>query len=229
MKENIKKFIDKIKYIRKADLLTKSVQNLQYDPDVVIDKVEFSGEFRLSQNRTEIKKIMELVKSYEVLTICEIGTYKGGSLFCLTQAAASNATIISIDIDYPFERRMAFRKFAKNNQRIITTKGDTRDPNTYEKTRRILKGRKIDFLFIDGDHSFNGVVNDYVRYAPLVKKGGIIAFHDIHPVSAQMENSKAYVGDVPIFWDTLKRVGFLIEEVIEDPKQQGKGLGILYL
>jgi MMP 1-O-methyltransferase len=37
----------------------------------------------------------------------------------------------------------------------------------------------IDLLFIDGDHSYEGVVKDYLDWAPLVKKGGIIAFHDV--------------------------------------------------
>lgn len=36
----------------------------------------------------------------------------------------------------------------------------------------------IDFLFIDGDHTYPGVLTDWLLYAPLVKKGGIIAFHD---------------------------------------------------
>jgi cephalosporin hydroxylase len=36
----------------------------------------------------------------------------------------------------------------------------------------------IDFLFIDGDHSYQGVLTDWLLYAPLVRSGGIIAFHD---------------------------------------------------
>lgn len=37
---------------------------------------------------------------------------------------------------------------------------------------------KIDFLFIDGDHSYPAVLSDWLLYAPLVKSGGIVAFHD---------------------------------------------------
>lgn len=36
----------------------------------------------------------------------------------------------------------------------------------------------IDFAFIDGDHSYEAVVNDIRLLTPLVKPGGIIAFHD---------------------------------------------------
>lgn len=36
----------------------------------------------------------------------------------------------------------------------------------------------IDFLFIDGDHTYQAVMTDWLLYSPLVKSGGIIAFHD---------------------------------------------------
>ncbi len=36
----------------------------------------------------------------------------------------------------------------------------------------------VDFLFIDGDHKEASVESDYANYEPLVKTGGIVAFHD---------------------------------------------------
>lgn len=33
-------------------------------------------------------------------------------------------------------------------------------------------------IFIDGDHSFLGVISDFYAYAPKVKVGGFFAFHD---------------------------------------------------
>lgn len=37
---------------------------------------------------------------------------------------------------------------------------------------------ELDFVFVDGDHSYEGVKNDFDSYASKLKKGGIIAFHD---------------------------------------------------
>jgi len=37
----------------------------------------------------------------------------------------------------------------------------------------------IDVLFIDGDHSYEGVKTDYEKYEPLVKEGGLILIHDV--------------------------------------------------
>ena len=39
--------------------------------------------------------------------------------------------------------------------------------------------KPIDLLFIDGSHDYKSVLNDYLQWSPLVKKGGYIAFHDV--------------------------------------------------
>lgn len=38
---------------------------------------------------------------------------------------------------------------------------------------------QIDVLFIDGDHSYEGVKQDWEMYSPLVRSGGLVGFHDI--------------------------------------------------
>jgi cephalosporin hydroxylase len=36
----------------------------------------------------------------------------------------------------------------------------------------------VDFLFIDAGHDYRQASMDYLNYGPLVRKGGVIAFHD---------------------------------------------------
>jgi hypothetical protein len=61
-----------------------------------------------------------------------------------------------------------------------------------EKSDKALKEMKkyidkIDFIFIDGLHTANQIQKDFDNYAPLVKKGGVIAFHDIdHPMFPEL-------------------------------------------
>ncbi len=38
----------------------------------------------------------------------------------------------------------------------------------------------VDFVHIDGDHRFDAVVQDIVRYVPKVRKGGLVLLHDYH-------------------------------------------------
>jgi MMP 1-O-methyltransferase len=45
----------------------------------------------------------------------------------------------------------------------------------------VVKGwnKPIDFLFIDAAHDYEDVLHDFTEWAPHVKIGGIIAFHDV--------------------------------------------------
>ena len=42
-------------------------------------------------------------------------------------------------------------------------------------------GLSLEFLFIDGDHTFEGVAKDIDMYFPLLTPGGIVVFHDYLP------------------------------------------------
>jgi len=37
---------------------------------------------------------------------------------------------------------------------------------------------KLDFVYIDGDHTYEGALRDFEKYWPIVKKGGILGGHD---------------------------------------------------
>jgi predicted O-methyltransferase YrrM len=212
-----------------SEKLIKNARNI-HDFDSLIYSAYTYPDFQPAQKNSEIKKLMELASTPTVKTICEIGTYKGGSLFLLAQAAASDALLISVDIEYKDGRKRVYPKFAKPGQRLKCIKGDTHEPSTIERIGRILRGRKIDLLFIDGDHSFFGVMNDYIRFSPMVSEGGVIVFHDVQMDSKMRDGvkSESDVGSVPIFWDALKRSGEKTDEFIEDTDQDGYGLGIVY-
>lgn len=50
---------------------------------------------------------------------------------------------------------------------------------TSDEFVKTLKDESLDFVFIDGDHSFEGALKDFQNYYPKIKKGGIFAGHDI--------------------------------------------------
>jgi predicted O-methyltransferase YrrM len=89
----------------------------------------------------------------------------------------------------------------------------------------ILKDRKIDLLFIDGDHRYSGVKKDFRMYSTLVKQNGIIVLHDIlyHPKVPQCKVNK--------FWNEIKR-RFQYREFIDRQDDRGwgrwGGIGVLY-
>jgi len=71
--------------------------------------------------------------------------------------------------------------------------GDSHSQETVEKLETRLAGRLIDLLFIDGDHSYEGVKMDYELYEPFVKH--LIAFHDIYATPPAT--------DIPRFWNEI--------------------------
>lgn len=48
-----------------------------------------------------------------------------------------------------------------------------------------LSDNSLDFIFIDGDHSYEATLNDCLSYWPKVKVGGLFAGHDINLPSVQ--------------------------------------------
>ena len=67
-------------------------------------------------------------------------------------------------------------KFNIFNNHYEYIQGNSQKIETIEKLKTFIDD--IDVLFIDGDHSSNGVKNDFELYSPMVKNGGYIVFDD---------------------------------------------------
>ncbi len=216
-------------YVKEAQRLKERLGAGDNNFDDAFYQLTNSDLFRLDQKKSEIYHIYRLINSSKSKIICEIGAFRGGSCAIFCHSAPDDATIISIDIQFPIERKIAHKVFGKTRQKLICIKGDSQEQTTIGKIKNVLHGKVIDLLFIDGDHSLFGVMNDYVRFSPLVRHGGIIAFHDINPDTFMKTGIKtsSYVGEVPIFWETLKKSKIIHNEIIEDPEQDGFGIGLV--
>ncbi len=80
---------------------------------------------------------------------------------------------------------------------------------------------KIDILYIDGDHSYKGMLRDYNNYHHKVRTGGLIIVHDIYPDKCGWWGPR-------IFLDTIRR-SYLGKsyEIVEMDTPDGFGLAIL--
>jgi len=176
---------------------------------------------------SEITSFLDRISALEARVIVEIGTAKGGTLLLLARSADPRATLISIDLPdgsfgegYPVWRTPVYRRFALPTQTLTLIRADSHLESTRARVEAALAGRQIDLLFIDGDHSYEGVRSDFEDYAPLVRPGGLIAFHDI------VEGQPEAVGGVPRFWKELHgRLGG--EEIVADPSQGACGIGLV--
>jgi len=191
----------------------------------LVDLAFRSKELSPIQIRFELVQLLEIVQRQKPKALMEIGTMLGGTLLLFCRVADPDALILSIDLPparfgYPDWRVPLYRAFAKQNQKIHLIRADSHAEETPERARGILGGRELDFLFIDGDHAYQGVKRDFEMYAPLVKRGGTVAFHDIaaHPPSAGCE--------VRRLWEEIK-TSYPHREIFQDPNQQWAGIGLL--
>jgi predicted O-methyltransferase YrrM len=66
----------------------------------------------------------------------------------------------------------------------------------------------IDLIFIDGDHSYAGVKDDWDRFIPHVSEFGVVVFHDtLWDLRPDSKLSRADMG-VPRFVDDLRTLGY---------------------
>jgi len=179
------------------------------------------------QIASEIKRLLELLAGSKPRYVLEIGTANGGTLLLFARAAAKDATIISIDLPggdygggYSGWRVPLYKKFASEGQKLHLLRRDSHTTATKELVQTLLETNMLDFLFIDGDHSYEGVKRDFQLYQDLVREGGIIALHDIaiHPPQSQCDVNK--------FWNEIKDQ-YQGVELIEDVKQGSCGIGYI--
>jgi len=113
-----------------------------------------------------------------------------------------------------------YKSFARSNQAIHLLREDSHQESTLNKLQYILKNQKIDFLFIDGDHRYEGVKTDFEMYFPLVRSGGLIALHDIVHHKGRKDVQ------VDRFWNEIKS-NYKYDEFISDPAQRKFGIGLM--
>lgn len=128
--------------------------------------------------------------------IVEIGTADGGSARIMREVSPQNKVdIYTVDIA-PSEN--AYKLLAETDVQIIRTASS-------EFAARWDTERKIDLLFIDGDHSFKGVYEDFISWAPHLAKNGKVLFHDVDPSA---RGGLAHFG-VQVFVDGIIHAGIL--------------------
>jgi len=177
------------------------------------------------QIRSEFLELARMVKEQNCKYIMEIGTYRGGTLFVFSQLADPHATVISLDFHFSFFGKVygalqkgLLRKFVRNGKSLFLLRQNSHLPETLKVVRDILQGHELDFLFIDGDHTYEGVREDFNMYAPLVREGGLIAFHDVAESGGSREVNR--------LWEELK-LKYKHEEFIHQTGSGAMGIGVL--
>jgi cephalosporin hydroxylase len=158
--------------------------------------------------------------------IVEIGTAKGGTLYLWTRISTPCGLVVSID--KPGEigsvgrtTLSLYRRFGRERgTQVFTIAGDSHAESTHRQLQRILGDRKVDFLFIDGDHSYEGVKADFYGYQPYMEPHGMVALHDI---AVATRDPQIQVGR---FWSQIHDQR-MIQSLISRPGES-PGIGLVF-
>jgi predicted O-methyltransferase YrrM len=168
------------------------------------------------QLNEEISCVLGLLIGQRPDVFMEIGAAGGGFFWLASQVLPQES--LKISVDYPNagfsytghrvseEHRADMAEFAEN---CVLIDGDSHSEAVKKRVKNALRMqedpgdgalRAVDFLFIDADHSYSGVKKDWEMYAPLVRPGGLVAFHDVTESSTTKESDIK----VPVFWSELE-------------------------
>jgi hypothetical protein len=145
---------------------------------------------------TDLDLLLRLVKYLEPSIVLEIGTFTGKTTFQLAKNLPSS---LIITIDLPQEKIVGGNQLygtdnaylqptnligtvfngTPEEKQIVQIFSDSSTTQCQTTLDEILQGRKIDFAFIDGSHSYPNVKNDFENIVlPRLSSDGIAFFDD---------------------------------------------------
>lgn len=134
--------------------------------------------------------------------IVEIGVYEGATTALLAEHADPDAVIYGIDPMFPGRLGICWGEVvAKHVTRKARSRGQVRFIRRLSHEAANHINGMVDFIFIDGDHSIEGIRRDWETWAPRIKPGGIVALHDSYPAP----NSTPTLGSQQFFAEVISR------------------------
>lgn len=127
-------------------------------------------------NHTDMVYVCGMASAANARRIFEFGTYRGQTT-CGLASVCKDAQIYTLNLPPDDDPRYApyigmYIARSPDRDRITQIYSDSRafDTAPYRES--------MDYIFIDGDHSYEGVKNDTEKALQLLKPGGVIVWHD---------------------------------------------------
>lgn len=184
------------------------------DIDRVTLPVGAVNELSAHPNKVDMLYVCAVAKHRQAREIFEFGTYLGRTTYYLTMAS-EDAHVTTLNLSP--ERDPAVAKYLGSYFR--GTDRESRITQIFCDSKEFDPAPhcgKYDFIFIDGDHSYDGVKNDTEKAFEMLKPGGTVLWHDYAPKTIELVE---YIRDLtqgrPLF--RLKRTCLLVHIDGEDP------------
>ncbi|MCF0073757.1 class I SAM-dependent methyltransferase [Dyadobacter sp. CY261] len=157
------------------------------------DNAAYEGVYECGFGHTtefELKVISNLVKKWNPQRIFEIGTFQGRTTLNMALNSSSDAEIITLDL--PAEE-LASTKMEIEEGEVRYVKKEVSGERfighpAASKIRQVFGDsasfdfneyhNSVDVAFVDGSHAYEYVLNDSEKAFSIVRKGGLIIWHD---------------------------------------------------
>jgi hypothetical protein len=121
---------------------------------------------QLMRDHDSMYMLWKCIEYFDPKYILEIGFYKGQTLGLIEEISSPDAKIVSVDINYQYLDTF-LQLFPTSKSEFILA-----DSKQLELTH------PFDFINIDGDHLYNGVLTDLKKCLPLLHKNSILCMDD---------------------------------------------------
>jgi predicted O-methyltransferase YrrM len=185
------------------------------------DLTGFSGH-GWPQYKPEIDEFIEIMTAADCRSYLEVGCLYGDTLHYVGTRLPAGSRIVALDFpgqaggrfrDTERFLRRAAKDLKKRGYDVHVIIGDSHKPEMIESARKLSP---YDAVFIDGDHSIDGVRKDWQDYGPM---GSIIGFHDI------CRQSQKYQDGVKALYDGLAKTHRHKTLTIGDTR---RGIGVIW-
>lgn len=124
--------------------------------------------------------------------IIELGCYKGKSTVYL--ARSTDAMVISVDTfmsdNTTVDKKDTLTEFLENTKEYPNV---LPMPSLTRHVAQIMSHNqhapRVSLLFIDADHSYEGVSFDFTSYQPFLAPGAVVIFHDAYGENGEEQNT----------------------------------------
>jgi hypothetical protein len=204
--------INNIKNLNKEELLNWLRNEAGVNDPSWFGENLFVGGLEIQQIPEEYINYLWFLKTNKFKNYLNIGIGKGGSFLVETFIQENLESSTAVDNSSYWHQ---------NQKQSITEKIEWLENNTsisvkfYDTdSKEWLKqcDKKFDIIFIDGDHSYEGVKEDYINSLPLLEDNGYLIFHDIVSIGCP---------GVVQLWDEIKH-----SECLEFVNKNTCGIGI---
>lgn len=181
---------------------------------------------RSMHTAAEAELLRELARAARC--VVELGVYEGSSAVIFCEVLSPQAELHLID---PFSDeagwalRPGARATASATRLAVRRRTRRGGPQIHwhiarsQDAGRAWTGPPVDLVFIDGDHSPEGCREDWEVWHPLVRAGGLVAFHDARldlpggtggPGPTTVINDVFRTGDPPAGWGIVHEVDTMV-------------------